>query len=95
MKAFGGKRSDVTTADEIDEVTWENRATRGRCLSITVGQEEKPREWAELCDGCYLLGTNLQGRYAMDLWETCIGLFQIEDSRFANEHNFSSCPIYP
>jgi len=63
-------------------------------VKMTISQREENREWAELSDGCYLLGTNLTGQDAATLWKTYIGLTQIEDSFRINKHDLGLRPIY-
>ena len=66
----------------------------GKRLAINIQQKDQSREWAELCDGCYLLRTNLQGQDATTLWKTYIGLTQIEDCFRISKHDLGLRPLY-
>ena len=77
----------------IDEVDDSNHRS-GMRLTISIGQKEEHREWAELSDGCYLLRTNLKGQDAATLWKTYIGLTQIEDCFRTSKHDLGLRPIY-
>jgi len=72
----------------------ERKSKGKRRLSVLVRRHEQRGQWAELADGCYLLRTNLQGRSATELWQTYIGLTQIEDSFRITKHDLGLRPIY-
>ena len=78
---------------DIDE-THDSDHNSGKRLSIGIEQKQEHREWAELSDGCYLLRTNLQGQNATTLWNTYIGLSQIEDSFRISKHDLGLRPLY-
>jgi transposase len=65
-----------------------------RRLKIGVRRKEELAEWAALADGCYLLRTNLVGREAAELWQTYIGLTQIEDSFRIGKHDLGLRPVF-
>jgi transposase len=66
----------------------------GKRLAISIGKNEAYREWAERCDGCYLLRTNLVGWDARTLWKTYIGLTQVEDAFRVSKHDLGLRPIF-
>lgn len=66
----------------------------GKRLTIAIQQNGAHYEWAELSDGCYLLRTNLNGQDAATLWQTYIGLTQIEDSFRISKHDLGLRPLY-
>ena len=66
----------------------------GRRLAIDIQYNEAQRRWAELADGCYLLRTNLNECDAATLWNTYIGLTQVEDSFRISKHDPGLRPIY-
>jgi len=63
-------------------------------LAIEVRKREELAEWAGQADGCYLLRTNLEGREAAQLWQTYIGLVQIEDSFRISKHDLGLRPVF-
>jgi len=65
-----------------------------RRLIIDIHYNEAQQQWAELCDGCYLLRTNLKCCDAATLWKTYIGLTQVEDSFRISKHDLGLRPIY-
>ena len=63
-------------------------------LKIEVRRKAELEGWAALADGCYLLRTNLEGREAAELWQTYIGLTQIEDSFRISKHDLGLRPVF-
>jgi transposase len=63
-------------------------------LKIQVRRKAELEGWAALADGCYLLRTNLEGREAAELWQTYIGLTQIEDSFRISKHDLGLRPVF-
>jgi transposase len=63
-------------------------------LKIEVRKRAELEDWAALADGCYLLRTNLEGREAAELWQTYIGLTQIEDSFRISKHDLGLRPVF-
>ena len=66
----------------------------GKRLAMTITPNPIHRDWAELCDGCYLLRTNLKSGDPKQLWKTYIGLTQIEDSFRISKHDLGLRPIF-
>jgi transposase len=66
----------------------------GKRLAMTIIPNAVHRDWAELCDGCYLLRTNLKSRDPKQLWKAYIGLTQIEDSFRISKHDLGLRPIF-
>lgn len=50
--------------------------------------------WAELCDGCYLLRTNIRGKTPEELWNIYMGLTKVEDCFRITKHDLGLRPIY-
>jgi transposase len=63
-------------------------------LQIEVRKKTELDDWAAQADGCYLLRTNLQGREATELWQTYIGLTQIEDCFRISKHDLGLRPVF-
>ena len=63
-------------------------------LKIDVRKKTELEDWAAQADGCYLLRTNLEGRDAAALWQTYIGLTQIEDSFRISKHDLGLRPVF-
>jgi transposase len=78
---------------KIEQVVDEQDPRKKR-LQIQVRRKEELEEWAALADGCYLLRTNLVGHEAGELWQTYIGLTQIEDSFRISKHDLGLRPIF-
>ncbi|MFO7973178.1 MAG: IS1634 family transposase [Candidatus Hydrogenedentota bacterium] len=66
----------------------------GKRLAMTITPNPVHRDWAELCDGCYLLRTNLKSGDPKQLWKAYIGLTQIEDSFRISKHDLGLRPIF-
>ena len=68
--------------------------TSGKRLTMRIEAQEERREWAEQCDGCYLLRTNLDSKDPATLWKTYIGLTQIEDCFRIAKHDLGLRPVF-
>ena len=78
---------DIT---EVDDPTHAS----GNRLTMCIETQEERRDWAERCDGCYLLRTNLDSQNPATLWKTYIGLTQIEDCFRITKHDLGLRPVY-
>jgi transposase len=78
---------------KIEQIAPAQEARQKR-LQIQVRRKQELEQWAALADGCYLLRTNLEGREAKELWQTYIGLTQIEDSFRIGKHDLGLRPIF-
>jgi hypothetical protein len=78
---------DIT---EVDDPTHAS----GKRLTMCIETQEERRDWAERCDGCYLLRTNLDSQNPATLWKTYIGLTQIEDCFRITKHDLGLRPVY-
>ena len=63
-------------------------------LEIKVSRHDERQGWAELSEGCYLLGANLPADSPERLWKTYIGLTQIEDCFRVEKHDLGLRPIF-
>jgi transposase len=80
-------------AVDIEQVA-DPQAAGIKRLKVTVGRKTELEDWAALADGCYLLRTNLVGLGAAELWQTYIGLTQIEDSFRISKHDLGLRPVF-
>jgi transposase len=78
---------DITEVDDPAHAS-------GKRLTMRIQAQEERREWAEQCDGCYLLRTNLESKDPATLWKTYIGLTQIEDCFRITKHDLGLRPVY-
>lgn len=83
------KLFDVTVTEQPDP----DQAGQTK-LDIAVTIHEDRAAWADLSEGCYLLRTNLPPDGPDHLWETYIGLTQIEDAFRVEKHDLHLRPIY-
>ena len=80
---------------EVEVKAAEDPAAPGKKrLQIAIRRRAELEEWAALADGCYLLRTNLSGHSAAQLWQTYIGLTQIEDSFRISKHDLGLRPVF-
>jgi transposase len=62
--------------------------------SIEWEKLEKPSQWAELKEGCYLLRTNVQGGNVEELWRTYIQLTEVEAAFRIQKNDLGIRPIW-
>jgi len=62
--------------------------------SIEWEKLEKPSQWAELKEGCYLLRTNVQGGNVEELWRTYIQLTEVEAAFRIQKSGLGIRPIW-
>lgn len=64
------------------------------CLDLNWRLRTTEAAWAELADGCYLLRTNMADGDPQSLWETYIGLTQVEFSFRVSKTDLAIRPVY-
>ena len=77
----------------VSESRW-IREDGKKLLSVKWKKKNTRTSWAELCDGCYLLRTNITGRSPEELWRIYIGLTRVEDSFRITKHDLGIRPVY-
>jgi transposase len=78
---------------QIDERPAVNTSRR-KCLRVHWQRRDHLDEWTEHADGAYLLRTNLPADDPQRLWETYIGLTQVEFSFRVCKTDLAIRPIY-
>jgi len=78
---------------EIEEHPDPADAKRPR-LQISIRRRGEIDEWADLSDGCYLLRTNMAESAPEFLWQTYIGLTQVEASFRIEKSDLGLRPIF-
>ena len=63
-------------------------------LNVKIKRRDDIDEWADLSDGCYLLRTNMTESDPEFLWQTYIGLTQVEQSFRIEKSDLGLRPIY-
>jgi len=78
---------------EIAELPDPGKPGRGR-LQVTLTVHEDRAAWADLSEGCYLLRTNLPPDAPQHLWQTYMGLSQVEDAFRVGKNDLVLRPIF-
>ena len=63
-------------------------------VQVNVAGHEDRAQWADLSEGCYLLRTNLPSGAPTCLWQTYMGLSQVEDAFRIEKHDLDLRPIF-
>jgi len=78
---------------EITELPDPGKPDRGR-LQVNLTVHEDRAAWADLSEGCYLLRTNLPPDAPDRLWQTYMGLSQVEDAFRVGKSDLVLRPIF-